>query len=329
MNTVKLFFSWQSDIPQQRSYLLNALQSAVSRFDFDIEIVEATAGSVGSPRIDEKLFENIDKCSIFFGDITIVNDAIAPAPTVSVTTSVAAMSASDPDMETCPNTRPCPNPNVLTEVGYALSKLGFDHVVLLANTEFGALESLPFDLRNRRCMGFSAKKSLRKNPPTALVDAMQNAIIDILATYPLQVRKFLLNCGPDGAKNVSAMSVAADSFSQYNGFEDFRLYFTLEIGMGSKASHSLEEFLSGKNYAIYKAYDVPTGTAGELATIIFRENISAQFFATSTYACYIKFSTIVTHWPKVTKEEHEGLHGPMLVQPFHPSDPHFVCLVRK
>ena len=45
---------------------------------------------------------------------------------------------------------PLPNPNVMMELGYALSELGWERIILIINTATGSAEDLPFDLRNRR-----------------------------------------------------------------------------------------------------------------------------------------------------------------------------------
>ena len=47
-------------------------------------------------------------------------------------------------------TRLIPNPNVLLELGYASKAIGWERIVMVANTAFGQPEELPFDLRKRR-----------------------------------------------------------------------------------------------------------------------------------------------------------------------------------
>ena len=51
--------------------------------------------------------------------------------------------------------RPTPNPNVLYELGYALSSLGDARIVLLMNVAYGAPEDLPFDLKMHRVMTYN------------------------------------------------------------------------------------------------------------------------------------------------------------------------------
>ena len=48
-----------------------------------------------------------------------------------------------------------PNPNVLLELGYAAQSLGWDNVICIINTDFGAIDDLPFDIKHRRLTPFS------------------------------------------------------------------------------------------------------------------------------------------------------------------------------
>jgi len=42
------------------------------------------------------------------------------------------------------------NPNVLIELGYAISKLGSDRLICVMNTAYGMPDDLPFDLKHKR-----------------------------------------------------------------------------------------------------------------------------------------------------------------------------------
>ena len=90
-----------------------------------------TAGLAGSPAISDSIFAKIALSDVFIADVTIVN----------------------------PRTkgRLTPNPNVLVELGFAASILGWDRILLVQNTAFGLPEKLPFDLRGRRIVGYDAK----------------------------------------------------------------------------------------------------------------------------------------------------------------------------
>lgn len=51
-----------------------------------------------------------------------------------------------------------PNPNVLLELGYAVSRLGWERVICLFNSNIGKIEDLPFDLRQKRVTAFNPQK---------------------------------------------------------------------------------------------------------------------------------------------------------------------------
>src|SRR5262249_43548264 len=78
--------------------------------------------------------------------------------------------------------RPTPNPNVLIELGYAASALGWDRIILVLNEVFGPVEDLPFDLRVKRTIRYrlapgDAKAEIR----TELAKRFEAAIRSILA----------------------------------------------------------------------------------------------------------------------------------------------------
>lgn len=131
-----IFYSWQSDLPNvsNRGFIEKALKKAVKEIVDDESInVEPvidrdTSGVGGSPEIAGTIFEKISKADVFVADISIINKD--------------------------DNGRKVPNPNVLIELGYAFKALGYSKVILIMNTEFGGLESLPFDLRTRRVLTY-------------------------------------------------------------------------------------------------------------------------------------------------------------------------------
>lgn len=89
-----------------------------------------TEGVAGSPEIASTIFAKIDAADLVVADVSTVNNSSVKRPT--------------------------PNPNVMVEVGYALKTLSFERVILVFNESFGAIESLPFDLRMRRLVLYRA-----------------------------------------------------------------------------------------------------------------------------------------------------------------------------
>lgn len=127
-----IFYSWQSDLPGKynRSFIGDCLQKALNNLNkSDDYIVELnldrdTKGEPGTPDIVNTIFKKITNSNIFVCDISIINQGS--------------------------ETRKMPNPNVLLELGYAASILGWENVVCVYNTSFGKVEDLPFDLKFRR-----------------------------------------------------------------------------------------------------------------------------------------------------------------------------------
>lgn len=127
-----IFYSWQSDLPGNvnRYFILDALKRAVSilRKDEGIKVEPRvdhdTSGVAGSPDIVATILSKIDNSQIFVCDVSVIN----------------------PDSVD----RKTPNPNVLVELGYAISKLGLSRIIMVMNTNYGNPEDLPFDLKTKR-----------------------------------------------------------------------------------------------------------------------------------------------------------------------------------
>jgi len=137
---VNVFYSWQSDLPNStnRTFILNALEKAATdiRSDDSIQIKPVidrdTKGVPGSPDIATTILDKIDMCDVFVCDVSIITKKKSKS-------------------------RPCPNPNVLLELGYALKKHGWNRIVLVVNTESGKIDKLPFDLNRNRALPYNLR----------------------------------------------------------------------------------------------------------------------------------------------------------------------------
>ncbi len=132
-----VFYAWQSDLPSStnRSFIEGAIKGALKdiertgaveaspRFDKD------TSGVPGMPDIANTILEKIRSADVFVADVSYVG-------------AVSSGDSGTPE--------PIPNPNVMIELGYALSELGFGRIVCVFNRHSGSQDDLPFDLRNRR-----------------------------------------------------------------------------------------------------------------------------------------------------------------------------------
>jgi len=134
-----IFYSWQSDIEpnKHRYFIQRCLKSAIDDLEQSANIYmeydRDTTGLNGSPDITHTIFGKIDKCVLFVCDVSIINSAS--------------------------ETKKTPNPNVLIELGYAASKLGWDRIICLFDSNTGDIEDLPFDIRQKRITVFNPVKS--------------------------------------------------------------------------------------------------------------------------------------------------------------------------
>ena len=123
-------------------------QGAADYVLLDDLLVVPVEGRPGSQSISD----TIKECAVFVGDISIVNSEN-------------------------PKPRPTPNPNVLFETGYAIAHKGWERMILVANTAYGAVEDLPFDIRGRRITRYELREGEEKaDVRTRLVETLTEAI---------------------------------------------------------------------------------------------------------------------------------------------------------
>ncbi|MCE9556623.1 MAG: hypothetical protein K8T91_25010 [Planctomycetes bacterium] len=158
-----IFYAWQSDLPgsTNRSFIEDCLERAVKDLKADGSLKvdpcvdRDTTGQPGSPDIAETIFEKIDACAAFVGDVSIVNAGAIDRLT--------------------------PNPNVLIELGRATKSVGFDRIICIFNTITGKVEDLPFDIRKRRVLTYSLQAGEEKaEVRPKLVKALSGALRSIL-----------------------------------------------------------------------------------------------------------------------------------------------------
>lgn len=165
-NEIPVFYSWQSDCPEETN--LNAIREglifAAKKFKAThpgIKIVrdEATRDTSGSPNIVAKLLEKIELADVFIADVT----TIAP-----------------PGAK-----RPCPNPNVSHELGYAVAHVGWDRIILLFNEAFGSFPAdLPFDFAQHRANPYTLTTADHQSGSVQLGEILKVAISAVLEKEP-------------------------------------------------------------------------------------------------------------------------------------------------
>lgn len=142
MGKFKIFYSWQSDLPgnKTRNFIRECIDEAIDLAQeseaVEAERDEATTGITGSPNIVTTLFSKIDDCDLFIADLSLCFT------------------------ENQKKEKKSPNPNVLLELGYAVKTLGWERVICLCNTDYG--DKYPFDIAHNRITDFSLEGKSKK-----------------------------------------------------------------------------------------------------------------------------------------------------------------------
>ncbi len=106
-----------------------------------------TLDVAGAVNIAETIFSKILDADVFVADVSLINTVPQ--------NNAAIVDGLYPNHNT--PQRPTPNPNVLLELGYAKRHLGDEAIILVANSYYGSIEQLPFDLRGLRTLTYTAK----------------------------------------------------------------------------------------------------------------------------------------------------------------------------
>ena len=158
-----LFYSWQSDLPNNlnRGLIRRAIDGAVAELNKDVNVEDAirvdqdTQDEPGTPPITDTILRKIEECSVFVPDVSFVVGG--------------------------EEGRPSPNPNVMIELGYALSVCGDRRFVPVFNAAFGKWEHLPFDMRHkRRPILYEATEDLDEDKRREVRQALSREILGAL-----------------------------------------------------------------------------------------------------------------------------------------------------
>lgn len=96
-----------------------------------------------------------------------------------------------------------PNPNVMLELGYATHVVGWDRVICVLNSDYGAPENMPFDIANRRLTPFSLKGGKSKGEVRRYIKGVIQDIVENILENGKRVKTgfsdLRLGCFVDGA----------------------------------------------------------------------------------------------------------------------------------
>lgn len=170
-----VFYFWQSDLSRDTNLaaIRQCLRSAINKIENEsenlrIELDEATRNTPGSPNIPQIIFNKIENSDIFICDLSTINNT-----------------SNEP--------RKVQNPNVLIELGYAISTLGWNRIILLFNNFHGTFPNdLPFDIDRHRATPFSITNKNDNNGKNHLVNNLLTALISIIKSSPLRPHELKL-----------------------------------------------------------------------------------------------------------------------------------------
>ncbi|WP_148293561.1 hypothetical protein [Azospirillum sp. B4] len=138
----KVFYSWQStlDNTDNRGFIENCLKKAIKELnaDFDesdrekAELEQGAMGFPGSPKIFDCITEKIKQCGVFIADVSLVCGKQS-------------------------------NSNVMIELGYALSTLGKERILMVFNEAYGDIRDAPFDLGFNHMIKYKYIKKIKSN----------------------------------------------------------------------------------------------------------------------------------------------------------------------
>lgn len=155
-----VFYSWQSDSKSKfnRSFIENNLNKAIKNLndnaDIHLTLDKDTLNEAGSPDIVNTILRKIDEAMVFVADISAI-------------------------CKTDKN-KFLSNPNVMFELGYALSTLSDERIILVCNTAICDSKSLPFDLGLKRMICYEYSKNTSDDDKKVVTKDFVNKLIDAI-----------------------------------------------------------------------------------------------------------------------------------------------------
>ena len=192
----KIFYSWQSDLPDQVNAqlircVLGEVASAITEDDeITVKAVcdEATRDTPGSPKIVDTIFEKILQSDAFVCDLSKVHETTAPDGEV----------------------RKFCNPNVAIELGFAIRELGWNRIILVFNEGYGKLpHDLPFDTHGNRATKYKCVAQFNGKKLTAKAAADVTNAKGHLKKQLISALKLIVTSNPKRPRELEAKSPEA------------------------------------------------------------------------------------------------------------------------
>ena len=250
-----VFYAWQSDSPQRdnRNFIESAIKLSLKNLHKS-GVVESpprldkdTKDVPGIPDIANTIFEKIRTSDCFVCDVSLVGKT----------------TKSDEE-------ELLPNPNVMIELGYALSELGWERIILVMNTVTGSTDNLPFDLRNRRWpityeLSPDSDESIRPEEKTELAKQIQ-AAIEPISKLPSRQKRGTTEQRVDVLEEM--VGKLSGTLAQYSTIANLVAGLQQVGGSGSKSSYDPKS----------KCFDLRSSlisrvTAGDFEGVVVRQGI--------------------------------------------------------
>jgi hypothetical protein len=206
--TMNVFWSWQSDSLEKNNHFFvrDTLVLALKQVADDLDLTEAerpevdhdTKGEPGLVSIVDTIFEKINQAAVFVGDLTYVGKT--------------------------EKGKLLPNPNVMIELGHAITSLGPERIILISNRAYGGRqEDLPFDLRHRRApisynLPETASGEDRKKVQRELVGVLASALAGCLGRVLDQAAKTVEYPAARARSDDRSIWLAVGESIQHHGF---------------------------------------------------------------------------------------------------------------
>lgn len=212
--SIKIFYSWQSDLdPKITSGVIRGeIRTAINNIEDSNHIYkldESTQNLPGSPNIPLSILSKIQSSDIFICDVTIINHEIETG-------------------------RKVPNPNVLIELGYAISCLGWPRIIMVFNESLGKVEDLPFDIDRYRVSKFKLTDKLDKNNRAILRDNLIDNIKLIVNQNP--IKNIIINQSNENKKRERDIKSIKEIFNDVSLSGIDRLIFDLPLRIDNESS---------------------------------------------------------------------------------------------
>ena len=195
-----VFYAWQSDCDQNgnRYLIQDALKRAIKTVNADLPaqsqlvLDHDTVGVAGTPEITATILRKIDDCAVFVADVSFVGESWEHVE--------------------ADHRKLLPNPNVMIELGYAMSRKDEQQIILVMNEAYGTPADLPFDFSHKRWPLRYSYKEGEGTKRSAALSALSQKLVSAL--------KAVVNSGKLASQNDATIEQArarvAETFEEFH-----------------------------------------------------------------------------------------------------------------